>query len=95
MATNPLYITSLHLVGYKSIRNAEITFHEGLNIIIGKNGGGKTNLLDFLNAVLNHHIYFREFEFDYDKMIRVKVNDYCEFPMEFSMDPFTQEGLAR
>lgn len=40
-------------------------------------------------------IALKRFEFDYDKMIKVKVNDYCEFPMEFSMEPFTQEGLAR
>lgn len=40
-------------------------------------------------------VALRRFEFDYDKMIRVKVNDYCEFPMEFSMEPYTQEGLAR
>ena len=40
-------------------------------------------------------IALRRFEFDYDKMIRVKVNDYCEFPMELSMEQFTQEGLAR
>ena len=40
-------------------------------------------------------VALRRFEFDYDKMIRVKINDYCEFPMEFSIEPFTQEGLAR
>ena len=40
-------------------------------------------------------IALRRFEFDYDKMIRVKVNDYCEFPMELNMEEFTQEGLRR
>jgi hypothetical protein len=40
-------------------------------------------------------VALRRFEFDYDKMIRVKVNDYCEFPLELSMEPYTQEGLAR
>lgn len=40
-------------------------------------------------------VALRRFEFDYDKMIRVKVNDYCEFPMEFSLEPYTQEGLTR
>lgn len=28
-------------------------------------------------------------------MTRVKVNDYCEFPMDINMEPFTQEGMAR
>jgi ubiquitin carboxyl-terminal hydrolase 9/24 len=34
-------------------------------------------------------VALRRFEFDYDKMIRVKVNDYCEFPMELSLEPYT------
>mgnify|MGYP000724415970 CR=1 FL=1 len=40
-------------------------------------------------------IALRRFEFDYDRMIRVKVNDYCEFTMELDMEPYVQEGLAR
>jgi ubiquitin carboxyl-terminal hydrolase 9/24 len=31
----------------------------------------------------------KRFEFDFDKMIRVKLNDYCEFPMELNMEPYT------
>lgn len=34
-------------------------------------------------------IALRRFEFDYDKMVRVKVNDYCEFPMDLNLEPFT------
>jgi ubiquitin carboxyl-terminal hydrolase 9/24 len=37
----------------------------------------------------------RRFEFDYDKMVRVKVNDYCEFPTDLDMEPYTQEGLSK
>lgn len=40
-------------------------------------------------------ITLKRFEFDYDKMIRVKINDYCEFPMELNMLDYTQEGLKR
>ena len=40
-------------------------------------------------------IGLKRFEFDFDKMIRVKLNDYCEFPLELNMEPYTQEGLAR
>lgn len=36
----------------------------------------------------------KRFEFDLDRMVRVKVNDYCEFPHELDMLPYTQEGLA-
>ena len=40
-------------------------------------------------------IVLRRFEFDFDTMNRLKVNDYCEFPMEIDMEPYTQEGLER
>lgn len=31
----------------------------------------------------------KRFEFDFDKMIRVKINDYFEFPMELNMLDYT------
>jgi ubiquitin C-terminal hydrolase len=37
----------------------------------------------------------RRFEFNYDTMQRVKLNDYCEFPMDLDMHPFTLEGLEQ
>lgn len=40
-------------------------------------------------------ISLRRFEFDFDTMNRIKVNDYCEFPFELDMEPYTQEGLER
>lgn len=65
MLKNPLYLTSLHLAGYKSIRDAKIEFLEGLNIVIGKNGGGKTNLLEFVNSIINNkYIYNADFDFE-------------------------------
>ena len=44
----PAYISRVHLKGYKSIRDLEIDFKAGLNIIIGPNGSGKTNFLEFI-----------------------------------------------
>lgn len=52
-----LFLKHVHLSGYKSIDDVEIDFHNGLNIIIGKNAAGKTNFLRFLNRCL-------AFEFD-------------------------------
>ena len=45
------YISHVHLKGYKSIRDMEIDLLPGLNIIIGPNGSGKTNFLEFLEIV--------------------------------------------
>lgn len=40
-------------------------------------------------------LVLKRFEFDYDYMQKMKVNDYCEFPEILNMEPYTQEGLAR
>ena len=37
----------------------------------------------------------RRFDFDLDTMNRLKLNDYCEFPMEIDLEPYTVEGLSR
>ena len=38
-------------------------------------------------------INLKRFEFDYNAMQRLKVNDYCEFPMEINFKPWTKEGI--
>jgi ubiquitin carboxyl-terminal hydrolase 9/24 len=38
-------------------------------------------------------LVLKRFDFDYDEMIKLKVNDYCEFPIELDMKPYTQEYL--
>lgn len=44
----------------------------------------------------NHLIIaLRRFEFDFDSMTRMKLNDFCEFPIEIDMEPYTQEGIER
>ena len=37
----------------------------------------------------------KRFDINYDTMQKFKINDYCEFPMKMSMEPFTEEGLAK
>jgi ubiquitin carboxyl-terminal hydrolase 9/24 len=44
---------------------------------------------NILNLVLNR------FEFDFDTMQKIKVNDYCEFPLELDMSPYSQQELAK
>lgn len=54
--TNPAYISHVHLKGYKSIIDTEVELHPGLNIIIGPNGSGKTNFLEFIERIF---LYFK------------------------------------
>ncbi len=41
-----MYIEEISIVNYKNIAEANITFSSRLNCFIGKNGAGKTNILD-------------------------------------------------
>ncbi|KAH3743698.1 Ubiquitin carboxyl-terminal hydrolase 34 [Pelomyxa schiedti] len=40
-------------------------------------------------------IHSKRFEFDFELMRRIKVNDLYEFPMKLNVEPYTKEGLAR
>ena len=51
----PVYIThikEIELKGYKSIFNLKTELNPGLNILIGKNGAGKSNFLECLEISL-------------------------------------------
>jgi len=39
-------------------------------------------------------LVLKRFEFDFDTMVKMKVNDYCEFPFELDMENYTQEYLS-
>jgi ubiquitin carboxyl-terminal hydrolase 9/24 len=40
-------------------------------------------------------VVLKRFEFDYETMAKIKVNDYCEFPQELNMEAYTQEYLSK
>jgi ubiquitin carboxyl-terminal hydrolase 9/24 len=43
-----------------------------------------------LKKLPNHLILvLKRFEFDFDSMQKVKINDMCEFPMTLNMEEFT------
>lgn len=41
-----MHLQNLHLVNYKNYEEAEISLSSGINCFVGKNGAGKTNILD-------------------------------------------------
>lgn len=50
--SSSLYLKQVHIEGFRSISNLNVGFEKGLNILIGKNGSGKSNLLHILNESL-------------------------------------------
>jgi len=41
-----LFLNTLHIINYRNIAQADITFCNGINCFVGQNGAGKTNILD-------------------------------------------------
>ena len=51
----PPYIKRAHLRNVPPLRDVQVDFKPGLNIIIGKNGSGKTNFMKLLSELINLH----------------------------------------
>lgn len=47
-----MYISKLIINNYKSIKNEDFVFNKGINILVGKNNAGKSNIVSALNELL-------------------------------------------
>ena len=79
------YISKVHLKGYKIIKDLEIDFKPGLNIIIGPNGSGKTNFVDFI-SLLNRRGYENQL---YREMFEAELD--CKGIKVFSLLSLTMQ----
>lgn len=48
-----MYISNINITNYKNFRNNSIDFNNGINVIIGHNNAGKSNLLRALGLIFN------------------------------------------
>jgi ubiquitin carboxyl-terminal hydrolase 9/24 len=99
----PFMALSLQVKNKKSLFQSLSSFVEG-EMLEGDNAyfceecKKKVNTLRrvCLKKLPNHLIcVMKRFEFDYDTMQKVKINDYCEFPMKLNIEPYTQQGLRK
>lgn len=49
-----MYISKILIDGYRSFKDTEVLFNDGVNVIIGHNNAGKTNLIKALSLVINY-----------------------------------------
>jgi len=54
------------------------------------NASKRSYLQNLNNTVI---LNLKRFDFDYNKQMRFKVNDYCEFPMKLNFKPWTKAGI--
>lgn len=49
-----MYISKIHINNFRNFKNKEIVFNDGVNVIIGHNNAGKTNLIKALSLVIDN-----------------------------------------
>ena len=51
--SNSMYISRITIQNYRSFENLSVTFRDGINILIGQNNSGKSNLLKALALIFD------------------------------------------
>ena len=77
-----MYITSIYLRNFRNIKEEEICFDPNLNIFVGKNAQGKTNLCEAISVCLGgsfRRVRFSQFvpadDLKAEVLIRLKFRD--------------------
>lgn len=67
-----MHIKSIRVQGFRNYHDTTIEFNEGVNVIIGHNNAGKTNLLKALSLILDNKSSRRLEVDDFNKYIDFK-----------------------
>ena len=51
-----MYISSIKIKNFRNFDNIDIDFHEGVNVLIGHNNSGKSNLLRALSLIFDDSV---------------------------------------
>jgi putative ATP-dependent endonuclease of OLD family len=52
-----MYLSKVHIKGFRNFSDFEVEFREGLNVLVGENNIGKTNLFDAIRIALGPHAF--------------------------------------
>ncbi|QGG46312.1 ATP-dependent nuclease [Heliorestis convoluta] len=66
-----MYISQIEIFNFRSFQQNVIEFNEGMNVIIGHNNAGKTNLLSALGLIFNQNQRYRPDVEDFNKNIPI------------------------
>src|SRR5690606_1151833 len=73
-----MYIKSIRIQGFRNFQDTTVGFKEGVNVIIGHNNAGKTNLLKSLSLILDNKTSRRLEVDDFNK--NIPFNDLTTIP---------------
>ena len=70
-----MYIKKLIIKNYKSIKDETFIFNKGINVLVGKNNAGKSNIVLALNEILGDKYNATSYE---DKIFYCNENNEYE-----------------
>jgi len=71
-----MYISGIKIKNYRNFKNLDIEFNHGLNVIIGHNNSGKTNLIKALQLVLDRNLKKKP-----------SLDDFCKTNLDYAEPP--------
>lgn len=92
-----MYLSQLRIKNFRCIKDLEVNFHKGLNILIGENDSGKTAVLDVLRWCFelgseNREFFISRDDFHIDKKSRIRINE-IEFDVTFGDLSEDEQGI--
>jgi predicted ATP-dependent endonuclease of OLD family len=91
-----MYISSIRINGFRNFISTSIDFNEGVNVIIGHNNAGKTNLLKSLSLILDPNVS-RKLEiddFNKEEDLSILKQDPPKVQIALTIDESIDEDLS-
>lgn len=85
-----MYISKILIENFRNFKCQEVAFKDGVNVIIGHNNAGKTNLIKALSLVIDHNTNKRLTVDDFNK--HITLNELKEKPPRISITITINKG---
>lgn len=86
-----MYISKIQISNFRNFKNEEVIFNDGLNVIIGHNNAGKSNLIKALSLVLDTERIKRLDIDDFNKTLT--FDDLKENPPKITISVTISKGI--
>ena len=86
-----MYFSKLKISNFRAIKETEIQFQKGVNIIIGENNSGKTAIIDALRICLGYGkpenpLYIKDSDLHINQNDPSEINDEIQFDLIFEIE---------
>lgn len=92
-----MYLSKLKITNFRAIKEIELKFHKGVNILIGENNSGKTAIIDALRIGFGYgknnsnNIYLKESDIHLNRSDPNEVNNEILFDFIFEIEDEIKE----